>query len=79
MLVFGVIAAINDLYAAVVITAVFGTNIGETALEGMVQAGDFVPGTQVAVAIKTGDWLNVLRKACAAGQGHQPGYQGPFS
>ena len=33
LLFFGVIAAVDDLYAAVVITAVFGTNIGEAALE----------------------------------------------
>ena len=76
-LFFSVIPAVDDLYAAVIITAVFGKNIGETALERMVQAGDFVPGTEVTATLKTGDWLNTLWKTGAAGHADKRGYQKP--
>src|SRR5690606_18233460 len=56
-------AAVDDFHAAVLPQAVGGSNLGQAALEAMVEAGNFVPCAEVALELEAGDGLDALRNA----------------
>ena len=66
-----------DRYAAVVAQAVVRRDIGQAALEGVVEARDLVPGAEITVELEALDGIHAFRDArtacCQYGKERYPG------
>ena len=61
-------ASIQYRNGAVRINTVSGTDLTQTMLETVIQAGNFIPGTEVAALIESSDWLDAIRHTGARRQ-----------
>ena len=64
----GIVTTVDDLDAAVFAKAVVGRDVGQTALETVVEAGDFIPGAEIAVQIEAGDDVHAVGSTGACGK-----------
>ncbi len=67
-LLFCVVTAVDDLDAAVIAKTVVCRDVGEATLETVVEAGDLVPGTEIAVQIEPGNDFHAFGRAGAGRQ-----------
>ncbi len=62
------LAAVEHLDAAIVPQAVGGTHLLQPALEAVVEAGNLVPGAEIAVELEAGDGADAVGEAGAGCQ-----------
>ncbi len=62
------LAAVEHLDAAIVTQAVGGTHLLQPALEAVVEAGNLVPGAEIAVELEAGDGADAVGEAGAGRQ-----------